>query len=52
MEFCGGGSCADLLEVLGQLPEAFIAGICRETLTGLEYLHKNNKLHRDVKGAH
>lgn len=51
MEFCGGGSCADLLESLGPLPEPFIAAMCRETLAGLEYLHKNHKLHRDVKGA-
>lgn len=51
MEYCGGGSCADLLEVLGPLPEPFIASICQETLTGLRYLHKSHKLHRDVKGA-
>lgn len=52
MEYCGGGSCADLLESLGPLPEPFIASICKETLSGLLYLHTNHKLHRDVKGAH
>lgn len=51
MEYCGGGSCADLLESLGPLPEPFIASICKETLSGLLYLHTNHKLHRDVKGA-
>lgn len=51
MEYCGGGSCADILEALGPLPENFIAAVMRETLLGLAYLHSQHKLHRDVKGA-
>ena len=49
MEFCSGGSCADLLKP-GQIPEEYITIIIRELLMGLDYLHGDKKLHRDVKG--
>ena len=51
MEYCSGGSCADLLKP-GLIPEDYITIIIRELLMGLEYLHSDNKLHRDVKGSH
>ncbi|KAF3196586.1 putative protein serine/threonine kinase [Orbilia oligospora] len=50
MEFCSGGSCADLLKP-GLIPEDYITIIIRELLMGLEYLHSDNKLHRDIKAA-
>ncbi|CAG9987932.1 unnamed protein product [Clonostachys byssicola] len=49
MEFCSGGSCADLMKP-GIIGEDYIAIIVRELLLGLEYLHSDKKLHRDVKG--
>ncbi len=49
MEFCAGGSCADLMKP-GIISEDYIAIIVRELLLGLEYLHADKKLHRDVKG--
>jgi serine/threonine protein kinase len=49
MEFCSGGSCADLMKP-GLIPEDYITIIIRELLMGLEYLHGDNKLHRDIKG--
>ncbi|KAF2995747.1 putative protein serine/threonine kinase [Neopestalotiopsis sp. 37M] len=50
MEFCSGGSCADLMKP-GHIGEDYIAIIVRELLLGLEYLHYDKKLHRDVKAA-
>jgi len=50
MEFCSGGSCADLMKP-GLIPEDYITIIIRELLMGLEYLHGDNKLHRDIKGT-
>ena len=49
MEFCSGGSCADLLKP-GLIAEEYICIILRELLLGLEYLHTDKKLHRDIKG--
>ncbi|XP_040033590.2 mitogen-activated protein kinase kinase kinase kinase 5 isoform X1 [Gasterosteus aculeatus] len=51
MEFCGGGSLQDIYHVTGTLAEPQIAYICREILQGLDYLHGQKKIHRDIKGA-
>ncbi|KAF1393547.1 hypothetical protein PFLUV_G00017160 [Perca fluviatilis] len=51
MEFCGGGSLQDIYHVTGPLSEPQIAYICREMLQGLDYLHAQKKIHRDIKGA-
>lgn len=50
MEYCGGGSCADLIKSQ-PFREDHIAVVMRDTLRGLEYLHKQRKVHRDIKAA-
>ena len=50
MEYCGGGSVADLLR-FRQLHENEIAHVLFETLNGLSHLHQQNIIHRDLKSA-
>ncbi|KAH7152296.1 kinase-like domain-containing protein [Dactylonectria estremocensis] len=50
MEYLGGGSCLDLLKP-ANFSEAHIAIVCRELLLGIQYLHTEGKIHRDIKAA-
>jgi serine/threonine protein kinase len=51
MEYCSRGTLTDLLLLNGfKLDEFQIASICRELLSGIQYLHENLLIiHRDLK---
>ncbi|XP_044412849.1 mitogen-activated protein kinase kinase kinase ANP1 isoform X3 [Triticum aestivum] len=51
LEFVPGGSIQSLLEKLGSFPEAVIRKYTKQILQGLEYLHSNAIIRRDIKGA-
>lgn len=51
MEYCGGGSCADLLKFCKSFPEDIVGLIIKDSLNGLVYIHREQKVHRDIKLA-
>ncbi|XP_065805147.1 myosin-IIIa [Labrus bergylta] len=54
LELCNGGSVTDLAKGMlkrgDRMDEPIIAFIIHEALMGLQHLHINNTIHRDVKG--
>lgn len=52
MEYCCAGSLTDIMEVCDKtFEEKEIAVIMRDALMGLDFLHKNKKMHRDIKAG-
>jgi serine/threonine protein kinase len=54
MPLLDGGSCGHIMAHIaptGFKDEAVLATILRETLQGLEYFHKDGRVHRDVKAG-
>ncbi|PWW78155.1 Pkinase-domain-containing protein [Tuber magnatum] len=51
LEYVPGGSVAALLNTYGPQKEPLIRNFVRQILTGLAYLHNQDIIHRDIKGA-
>ena len=51
LEYVPGGSIASMLKQFGRFTEKIVREYTRQILNGLEYLHSNNIIHRDIKGA-
>lgn len=52
MEYCAIGSILDLMQITQKtLNEYQIASVLALALKGLDYLHKNKKIHRDIKAG-
>ncbi|CAN6618217.1 serine/threonine-protein kinase Ste11p [Trichomonascus vanleenenianus] len=51
LEYVPGGSVATLLANYGEFSEPLIRNFVRQILQGLKYLHGQNIIHRDIKGA-
>ncbi|KAK7021004.1 Map4k2 protein, partial [Favolaschia claudopus] len=50
MEFVGGGTITNLARALGGVSEKEASAIIFQVLLGLEHLHDQKVIHRDIKG--
>ncbi|XP_078084177.1 mitogen-activated protein kinase kinase kinase 19 isoform X3 [Mustelus asterias] len=50
MEFVPGGSIAGVISRFGPLPEPVCCTYTKQILKGVDYLHDNRVIHRDIKG--
>ncbi|XP_067842866.1 mitogen-activated protein kinase kinase kinase 19 [Heptranchias perlo] len=50
MEFVPGGSIAGVIGRFGPLPEPVFCTYTKQVLKGVDYLHDNRVIHRDIKG--
>ena len=51
LEYVPGGSVTSLLRNYGAFEEPLVRNWVRQILTGLNYLHERDIIHRDIKGA-
>lgn len=49
MEYMHGGPLTEVLGPTIEFPEACIAYVCKAMLMGLSFLHRQHRLHRDIK---
>lgn len=51
LEYCAGGLCLGLIQTFGSIPENVTSYIIKCVLRGVDYLHQENLIHRDIKLA-
>lgn len=51
LEYVPGGSIASLVTKFGSFKESVVRVYAKQILMGLDYLHSNGIIHRDIKGA-
>eukprot|EP00171_Calliarthron_tuberculosum_P016508 IDg16508t1 len=51
MEYMAGGSLKDMVDAVGPSAEDAIAEVMHSLCQGLAYIHREHKLHRDIKAA-
>ncbi|RMX49549.1 hypothetical protein pdam_00017438 [Pocillopora damicornis] len=51
LEWMAGGSITNLLKKYGPFDEKIVISYTRQILQGVGYLHQNQVIHRDIKGA-
>ncbi|XP_024527603.1 serine/threonine-protein kinase ste20 isoform X1 [Selaginella moellendorffii] len=51
LEYVSGGSIQSMLERFGRFSEPLVRVYTRQLLLGLQYLHENRIVHRDIKGG-
>lgn len=49
MELVDGGCLTDIIMDMEPWPEPMIAYVCKESLEALDFLHKDRRMHRDIK---
>ncbi|KAI9163002.1 Cytokinesis protein sepH [Paramyrothecium foliicola] len=51
LEYCENGSLHSICKAYGKFPENLVGVYMTQVLQGLEYLHDQGVIHRDIKGA-